>query len=57
MMRELSRVAELFLDASYAIALASQTDKHHARALELAAWIEARQIPLVTSRAVMLEIG
>jgi predicted nucleic acid-binding protein len=57
MMRELSRVAELFLDASYAIALSSQTDQHHTRALELAAWIEAKQIPLVTSRAVTLEIG
>jgi predicted nucleic acid-binding protein len=57
MMRELSRVAELFLDASYAIALSSQTDQHHTRALELAAWIEAEQIPLVTSRAVTLEIG
>ena len=57
MMTELSRMVEVFLDASYAIALASQTDTHHARALELAAWIEAGQIPLVTSRAVMLEIG
>ena len=50
-------MAEVFLDASYAIALASRTDQHHTRALELAAWIEATQAPLVTSRAVVLEIG
>lgn len=55
--RKMSRVAEIFLDASYAIALASKTDRHHARAVELAAWLEANQIALVTSRAVMLEIG
>ena len=30
-------MAEIFLDASYAIALASRTDQHHARAHELAA--------------------
>ena len=50
-------MAEVFLDASYAIALASRSDRHHARAVELAAWIEARQIALITTRAVMLEIG
>jgi predicted nucleic acid-binding protein len=50
-------MAEVFLDASYAIALASRSDQHHTRAVELAAWIEARQIALLTTRAVMLEIG
>jgi predicted nucleic acid-binding protein len=50
-------VTEIFLDASYAIALASRTDQHHARAVELAAWLEESQIPLLTTRAVMLEIG
>jgi len=50
-------VAEIFLDASYAIALASRTDQHHARAVELAAWLEEHHISLLTTRAVVLEIG
>lgn len=50
-------MAEIFLDASYAIALASRSDQHHARAVELAKRIEAGKIPLVTTRAVVLEIG
>jgi uncharacterized protein len=50
-------VAEIFLDASYAIALASRTDQHHARAVELAAWLEAGRVSLLTTRAVVLEIG
>jgi len=50
-------VNEIFLDSSYAIALASRTDEHHARATELAAWIETERISLVTTRAIMLEIG
>jgi predicted nucleic acid-binding protein len=48
---------ELFLDASYAIALASSTDHHHERAVELAQRIETGDMRLVTSRAVVLEIG
>jgi predicted nucleic acid-binding protein len=48
---------ELFLDASYAIALASSTDQHHERAVELAERIDAEDRHLVTSRAVVLEIG
>ncbi len=50
-------VAELFLDASYAIALASATDQYHERAVELAQRIETGDRRLVTSRAVVLEIG
>lgn len=50
-------MAEIFLDASYAIALASRTDQHHARALALASSIEARGTSLITTRAVVLEIG
>lgn len=48
---------EVFLDASYAIALSSPTDEHHARARELAERIEAEETRLVTTRAVVLEIG
>ena len=56
-MRKMSRVAEIFLDASYVIALASKTDLHHARAVELATWLETSPVALVTTRAVVLEIG
>ncbi len=53
-----SLVAELFLDASYAIALSSISDKHHEQALTLAREIEIDPtIRLVTTRAVLLEIG
>lgn len=52
-----SRTAELFLDASYAIALAASTDQYHARAVELAEWIEAERMQLLTTRAVVLEIS
>lgn len=39
----------LFLDTSFAIALASTTDKHHSRALALAETIERENIILITS--------
>lgn len=47
----------VFLDTAYAIALASITDQHHDRALEVADWIDAQRIPLITTRAVVIEIG
>jgi predicted nucleic acid-binding protein len=50
-------MTELFLDTSFAIALVSSTDKHHARAEELAEQIEAQGTRLVTTKAVLLEIG
>ena len=48
---------EVFLDASYAIALSSVTDTHHQRALAIAQQLESRRIHLVTTRGVILEIG
>lgn len=48
---------EIFLDASYAVALASPHDRHHAKACELAEWLEAEDHRLVTTRSVVLEIG
>ena len=48
----------LFLDASYAIALSSASDKHHQQALTLAREIEIDPaIRLVTTCAALLEIG
>lgn len=48
---------ELFLDASFAIALSSPRDQHHAQAVRLAAQVEQLGVQLVTTRAVVLEIG
>ncbi len=48
---------EVFLDASYAIALSAPTDEHHDLAGELAGRMEAEETRLVTTRAVLLEIG
>jgi predicted nucleic acid-binding protein len=49
--------AELFLDTAFAIALSSRSDDHHDRAVSLATEIEAAGTQLVTTRAVLLEIG
>jgi predicted nucleic acid-binding protein len=48
---------EFFLDTAYAIALSVESDEHHHRAEELAAQLLANQTPLITTRAVLLEIG
>jgi predicted nucleic acid-binding protein len=50
-------MSDLFLDSSYAIALAAPTDQYHQRALQQADEIEATKARLVTTRAVLLEIG
>ena len=50
-------MSEFSLDAAYAIALASSRDQCHQRAVELAHRIQTENIPLITTRAVMLEIG
>jgi uncharacterized protein len=48
---------EVFLDTAYAIALSSPTDQFHTRAVALAEQLEATGTRLVTTRAVLLEIG
>lgn len=48
---------ELFLDTAYAIALSSPRDAFHAKAVEIAREIRATNTRLVTTRAVLLEIG
>lgn len=47
--------SDLFLDASFAIALVSSRDEHHAKAVTLAE--RHANHPFVTTRAVLLEIG
>ena len=49
--------AELFLDTSYVIALSVTNDRHHGQALRLAEQIEEKHVRLVTTRAILLEIG
>lgn len=49
--------ASAFLDTSYAIALASQRDHFHSQAIHLADQLEESATRLVTTRAVLLEIG
>lgn len=48
---------EVFLDTAYAIALSVESDEHHERAEELAEQLEAEATRLITTRAVLLEIG
>lgn len=48
---------ELFLDAAFAIALSAPADQYHARAIELADELENSSTRLVTTEAVLLEIG
>lgn len=50
-------MSEVFLDTSYAIALASPKDQYHARAEALAEQLEQSRTRLITTRAVLLEIG
>jgi uncharacterized protein len=46
-----------FLDTAYALALASSSDAWHERALQLADEVEELGLGLVTSEAILLEIG
>jgi uncharacterized protein len=50
-------MTEVFLDTSFAIALSSVTDQNHVRAVKLASQIEINKTSLVTTQAVLLEIG
>jgi predicted nucleic acid-binding protein len=48
---------EVFLDTSFAIALAAPQDHLHQRAVHLAKLLEAAGTRLITTQTVMLEIG
>jgi len=47
----------VFLDTAFALALANPKDLLHERAIDLADQLEAARTQLVTTRAVLLEIG
>ncbi len=49
--------SEVFLDTAYAIALSSEKDEYHERAIDLAGKLEQANTRLITTRAVQLEIG
>jgi uncharacterized protein len=49
--------SEVFLDTAYAIALSAPGDLFHQRALELADQLSASRTSLITTRAILLEIG
>ncbi len=48
---------KFFLDTAYVIALSAVTDQYHQKAEILSRQIETEAIPLITTRAVILEIG
>ncbi len=48
---------KFFLDSAYAIALSAVTDQYHKKAEILASQIETDAIQMITTRAVILEIG
>lgn len=50
-------LTEAFLDASYAVALSSARDTYHGRAITLAERLADAGTRLLTTRAVLLEIG
>ncbi|MBS1810660.1 MAG: type II toxin-antitoxin system VapC family toxin [Acidobacteria bacterium] len=49
--------SEVFLDTAFAIALSVATDEHHPHAEELADELEIEATQLVTTQAILLEIG
>lgn len=50
-------MTEVFLDSAYAIALSAPNDQYHKKAEMLADQLEAEGTRLITTRAVVLEIG
>jgi len=48
---------EVFLDTAYAIALSSPNDLFHQRSVQLADELKSAGTRLVTTRAILLEIG
>lgn len=48
---------DVFLDTAYAIALSSPSDLFHRQAISLAGELEATSARLITTRAVLVEIG
>jgi len=56
-MPELMSEKEVFLDTGFAIALVAPRDRYHAKAVQLADDLKTSGSAIVTTRAVLLEIG
>jgi uncharacterized protein len=56
-MEKRNSMSKIFLDAAYAIALSAPSDQYHDLAVTYAEQIELEGTPLITTRAIMLEIG
>src|SRR3954452_21725318 len=52
-----SPMSRIFLDTSYVVALVTPKDRHHSKAVELAERLKRQGFRMVTTRAVILEIG
>lgn len=50
-------MSRIFLDTSYVVALVTPKDRHHSKAVELAEHLKRQGFRMVTTRAVLLEIG
>ena len=48
---------KVFLDTSFAIALSVESDAHHKTAIKLSEQLESEQTNLITTTAILLEIG
>ena len=48
---------KVFLDTSFAIALSVESDQHHNHALKLSEQLETENTRLITTTAILLEIG
>ena len=57
MAEKIGMKAEVFLDTAYAIALSSPNDLFHQQAVQLADELKSAGTRLVTTRAILLEIG
>ncbi len=55
--KTLFMMSKVFLDTAYAVALSAPKDQFHSRAVILAEQLETTRANLITTRAVMLEIG
>jgi len=53
----LTRANRIFLDTSFSIALAIEKDSNHKRAVQLSTQLEKKKSKIITTQAVILEIG
>ena len=50
-------MVEVFLDTSYAVALSVANDQYHGKAMEIRDWLKTESARIVTTRAILVEIG